>query len=227
MLDPQIVLMHSLLAANDSSCDVSKLLKASVGTERRLHITEMWKGCQPGGMFHEMLVKVFARLHCVDLWSDCAHTEAVATEIFKASMRSICVAYYLCVLYLRDFPSKLFMLLHDQSHVHDILRTYIEQPCLLDPWSLEFLKKHDSEAALLSPTSLATLHIIAMNLTTNTFHVECLHSKHSLRARQRSTHAMSLPQLALWQMGVAGPDWLLQVQDRLTCGIVSGCKLSC
>ena len=167
VLESQVCGMRKLLKGNEVQWEIDELLKSSVGNQRDYHVTDMWKASSRGGLFKNMLVSTMERVSAPEWWAACTPIERLATEIFRTAMRMAASAYYLLMSRCRGFPAQLFAILADEEEVDNVLKTYRETPCMLDPWSREYVEKRPSSEALLDPESMWILSTLAESLMTN------------------------------------------------------------
>ena len=127
-----------------------------------------------------------------------AATASAKAKIFTAHLRGCGVVFELLVQRSLGYPAQLFKLLACGDHAEEIMKVYLESPCLLDRFSFKHVQQYPSVEALRSTESLARLRAIAMLLKCHVHKVETTHSTNSQRARQRLGHSMSLSELAAW-----------------------------
>eukprot|EP00971_Amphidinium_carterae_P331826 6465620-Amphidinium_carterae.1 len=159
-----------------------------------------------GGLLHNFLSSLATRVSDQALWRDCNHDEATALNIMRFHLREAAVCHELMVVRTQAFPAKLFKVLVDPLAATEVLQVNEHSPCLLDPFSRDHLQRFPTLAALQSQDSKMALTATAMELVGNIFSTESSHSKATRRSKNRSTHRLSLPDLACWlQVDVALP----------------------
>ena len=187
--------------------------------KRRYHLSDVHHACKPQGKVHtSVLIDGFRRFREAGSWTYCTPSENMASHIARVFFRVGAATHYLLLSRGLAFPIRLFGLLEDISDAPAILRLYATQPCLFDHWSQSFMSDHNSIELLTSPDAVLLLSTVALMIITNTFNVEKMHSRNSIRSRANRNHHMHLPDLAVWQLARGCPGWCSVMKDS-TCHV--------
>eukprot|EP00971_Amphidinium_carterae_P346488 6487966-Amphidinium_carterae.1 len=213
-LSPQIKVMNYFLQQNGVAQDRLCWSKLSQGDPLQSRLYLLRSGALEGGFFCKALVESMGLFTDTGLWEDLPRTEKSASMIMRTCLRPAACIYELIIQKCRGFPLKLFDLLASSGPTEAVAESILEvasnHRCLLDDFSKSFLLQFDSLAKLRSMTARIVLASLSEQNIGNTYSTECLHSRHSRRARSRpQTHIMKLHHAALWHHGRAVPPWVL------------------
>ena len=208
-LDPEVTLMHLVLKDASAAADHARLHHIHNQAEHspsRLEKLHRW--CFQNGLFHEALRKSAFNLSDPSLWSHLERTEEVAFYIFSSVLRPAAVQWDLLVLRCSQYPYKLFDLLLHPENIAITLQESIDSPCLLDPVAKAFFEKYNTAEAVGSIEAREVLKLLCLQPVGHTWSTERLHSSHARKSRTRiQTHAINLPQIAMWHQARAAPSW--------------------
>ena len=113
-------------------------------------------------------------------------------------LQSLCIGASSCPGLSLPAP---LSLLTTPGKAGEVLRTALDFPCLLDPWSASFLQEFNTEALLTDPVAQQCLACISLDIMCNTFDAERGHSSNARRARTRvDTHTMALHDLGVSEL---------------------------
>ena len=209
---PERELISAMLRMEGATWQRKEMAKLIRGGARTFPLQELSK--QQGGQFTVALQALQRLLHRENTaFAHVLHTEAHATLI-TTSLLCLAAGIYEVRKKLHTWPAKLFTLIDHPERAEALLQ---EAACTKDPFTVNFFKLFGTAASLQSPQCQATLCALQVELSTNTYSTECLHSKNLRRQKSRVlTNPTDLPQLSLWHQATAMPSWAhgLDVGDK-------------
>ena len=219
-LSPQQELIHRMLKGNGPQFDLSEFGKALDGEAQSWRILELARSAESGGLLHTFLSRIAEQLTDASIWQNmCSHTFESASDILRYSLRAAATGFQLLIARVRAFPLRLFLLLdatrNREEEAAKILSVFRDTPCLLDPFSVTHVTRHDTVDKLVSQESLLGLSAVATVFIGNIYNTETLHSKNYKRSRRPNTHAMSASSLAMWRQVSASPQWCFQEKESV------------
>eukprot|EP00971_Amphidinium_carterae_P352799 6492734-Amphidinium_carterae.4 len=199
-LAPETMFMQKLLRSTSLEAKLRRIRDTSPQNLPVLQVVnqqwadEMFYGCKQ---------------QLMSIGMDLPETETLRSDILRLCFKSAGVVWLLVAEKYNPsaMPWRLFTLLSDasQSKCEEMLAM---RPCCLEDFSRDFLTKHNSTEALLSPEVQAMLHCLASMLDMTTFSTERLHSRNIRRQRKRQqlTYDIDLTSLALHHMALSGEN---------------------
>ena len=211
-LDAQVRAMRQLLLMSDPEFDLQRLR----GTQEHTRLSLLHAGGHPGGMFCQALSKMLRMLKSPGLWDHLRHTHMTCMQLMQLFLRAASTLYQNLNVRVRDWPYRLFSVLHDHDRAPALVRQAASERCRLDPFSREFLERFPDAEALCSQQAQLELEQVALSARGSIYLTERLHSTHARRARNRPhTHQVALHMLGFWRTSRAAPAWLPCVKAKM------------
>ena len=206
-LSPQITLIHMLVDMSGHLQDLRHFQNVMLGGKGCARPVVLHEAIEKDGMLGRTLCDLLQQIGKEELWSHCSFEERVGTNILRYTSRASCTIFELLVQRCKSFPLKLFSLLQNRDGAEEVVNTFHTRPCLLDTFAYDHLSQYPSVPEVLGQDSLQSLAAVAHMFSGSIFTAETLHGTNARRTRQRITHRMSVPAVAMWQAVEAAPAW--------------------
>ena len=150
-----------------------------------------------------MIAKTAAQTKDAVPWETLPHTESMATNILRFSMRVIAATHHYLRVFFQGYPYRLVQLLRrpDDANedLHERCLCFLSAPvCVLDSFSRTFREHHSSVDSIASEDGQQALHLLMKQLDLSTYSTERLHSKNARRVHARVwTHELHLHQASV------------------------------